>query len=63
MKLLFIKFWTDRDRIFHPGEVITVDPNEVDKAQRSINKYGQLADLVPCGHWLIPLTFTLRVKE
>lgn len=63
MNLVFIKSWTDRDRTFHPGEVITVDPKEVDKARQNIQEYGQLVDLLPYGHWLIPLSFTLQVKE
>lgn len=63
MKLVFIKRWTDRDRTFHQGEVITVDPNEADKACQNIQEYGQLVDLLPYGHWLIPLSFTLQVKE
>jgi len=63
MELVFIRPWTDLDRTFQPGEVITVKDGDVLIAHRNIRKHGEAVDLVPYGKYNIPLTFTKREER
>ena len=63
MKLVFIKRWTDLDHTFQPGDEIIVKDRDVLIAHRNIKTYGNLCDLLPCGKYNIPLTFTRQASR
>ena len=62
MKFKVIHRWQDLDLELEAGDIITLDTEEVIKVQDRMKKYGDLADLVPYGLYVVPLNYLNRVK-
>ncbi len=54
---IFFRKWSDLDRTFFIGEIISLTDKQVEEVQERIKKYGEIKDLVRYGKYSIPFTF------